>query len=178
MPDFEPISAIRRIQALHPGLKILIVSAHDDDIYVQGLLGVGVNGYHMKDQPLNDLKLAIQRVLAGERWISSSLIGKLVAMPPGSAAIPALTVRQRDLLRLLQQGYDNQSIAQETGLSIKTIENHLTRLYRQLGVQSRLEAVNYILRFPKSWAPPPRKPPELTIRPWHPPGIHCHPGGG
>jgi len=149
MPDFEPIAAIRRIQALYPGLKILVVSAHDDDIYVQGLLGVGVNGYHMKDQPLNDLKLAIQRVLAGERWISSSLISKLVAPPPGSAAIPALTVRQRDLLHLLQQGYDNQSIAQETGLSIKTIENHLTRLYRQLGVQSRLEAVNFIMRFPQ-----------------------------
>lgn len=149
MPDFEPIAAIRRIQALYPGLKILVVSAHDDDIYVQGLLGVGVNGYHMKDQSLNDLKLAIQRVLAGERWISSSLISKLVAMPPGPAAIPALTVRQRDLLHLLQQGYDNQSIAQQTGLSIKTIENHLTRLYRQLGVQSRLEAVNFIMRFPQ-----------------------------
>jgi DNA-binding NarL/FixJ family response regulator len=148
MPDFEPITAIRRIQALYPGMKILVVSAHDDEIYVQGLLGLGVNGYHMKDQPLNDLKLAIQRVLAGERWISGSLISKLV-VPPGSTAVPVLTLRQRDMLRLLQQGYDNQSIAQETGLSIKTVENHLTRLYRLLGVQSRLEAVNFIMRSPQ-----------------------------
>ena len=150
MPDFEPIAAIRKIRAMRPTLKILVVSAYDDDIYVQGLMGAGVNGYHLKDQPLNDLKLAVQRVLAGERWISSPLIGKLMGPPqaPGIGT-PALTVRQRDLLRLLQQGLDNQSIAQETGLSIKTIENHLTRLYRQLDVQSRLEAVNFILRYPQ-----------------------------
>jgi DNA-binding NarL/FixJ family response regulator len=77
MPNFEPIAAIRNIKTLYPSLKILVVSAYDDDIYVQGLLGAGVNGYHMKDQPLNDLKLAVQQVLAGERWISSSLITKL-----------------------------------------------------------------------------------------------------
>ena len=148
MPDFEPITAIHRIRLLYPALKILVVSAYDDDIYVQGLLAAGVNGYHMKDQPLNDLKLAIQRVLAGERWISSSLISKLVEPSQGMAAIPELTNRQRDLVRLLQQGLDNQSIAQEMGLSVKTVENHLTRLYRQLNVQSRLEAVNFALRYP------------------------------
>ncbi|MFZ6028134.1 MAG: response regulator [Chloroflexota bacterium] len=149
MPDFDPIPAIRKIRATYPLLKILVVSAYDDDIYVQGLLGAGVNGYHLKDQPLNDLKLAIQRVLSGERWISGSLIGKLVEPPPGKNAIPSLTNRQRELLHLLQRGLDNQSIAHETGLSIKTIENHLTRLYRQLNVESRLEAVNFIMRHPK-----------------------------
>lgn len=149
MPDFEPIAAIRQIHARHPDMKILVVSAFDDDVYVQGLLAVGVNGYHMKDQPLNDLKLAVQRVLTGERWISSSLIGKLIGQPGGVTHMPDLTARQRNLLRLLNQGYDNKSIAQETGLSIKTIENHLTRVYKQLGVQSRLEAVNYILHHPQ-----------------------------
>lgn len=149
MPDFEPISAIREMRALYPELKILVVSAYDDDIYVQGLLGVGVNGYHLKDQPLNDLKLALQRVLSGDRWISSPLIEKLLTPATGSPIVPILTRRQRDLLRLLQQGLDNQSIAQETGLSVKTVENHLTRLYRQIDVQSRLEAVNYALRYPQ-----------------------------
>lgn len=149
MPDFEPIKAIRKIKTLYPAMRILVVSAFDDDIYVQGLLGAGVDGYHMKDQPLNDLKLAIQRVLTGERWISSSLIGKLVAPTQESSVFPPLTNRQHALLQLLKDGLDNQSIAQEMGLSVKTIENHLTRLYRQLGVQSRLEAVNFVSRHPK-----------------------------
>jgi DNA-binding NarL/FixJ family response regulator len=149
MPDFEPISAIRQIRASHPDLKILVVSAYDDDVYVQGLLGAGVDGYHLKDQPLSDLQLAVQRVLAGGRWVSGPLVDKLVSyvgMPP--SASPSLTTRQRDLLHLLQQGLDNQTIAQRLGLSVKTIENHLTRLYRLLNVQSRLEAVNYVMNHP------------------------------
>ena len=53
------------------------------------------------------------------------------------------------MLQLLQQGFDNQTIARQMGLSVKTVENHLTRLYRQLNVQSRLEAVNYTSRHPE-----------------------------
>ena len=150
MPDFDPINAMKVIKEKYPELKVLVVSAHDDDVYVQGLFSAGVNGYHMKDQPLNDLKLAVQRILEGERWISSSLIDKLIDHAQGkSITTPTLTNRQRMLLALLQQGKDNQTIAQETGLSIKTIENHLTRLYRQLDVQSRLEAVNFAMRNPQ-----------------------------
>lgn len=154
MPDFEPLSAIRQIRADYPAMKILVISAYDDDVYVQGLLGAGVNGYHLKDQPLNDLKLAVQRVLNGERWISSPLVSKLVKFSGMVAAspTPALTNRQRDILSLLQQGLDNQSIARRMSLSVKTVENHLTRLYRQLNVQSRLEAVNYLMQHPETLA--------------------------
>jgi len=144
MPDFEPISAIRQIRATYPAMKILVVSAYDDRVYVQGLFSAGVNGYHLKDQPLSDLRLAVQRVLAGEKWISSRLVDKLVSNGGPVVTSPPLTLRQRDILRLLQQGLDNQAIARRMGLSVKTIENHLTRLYRQLNVQSRLEAVNYV----------------------------------
>lgn len=142
MPEFDPIGDIGVIRSRYPQLKILVVSAYDDDMYVQGLLGVGVNGYHLKDQPLADLRLAVQRVLAGERWICSPLVAKLVQLRDTSQ--PVLTSRQRDLLFFLQEGLDNLAIARRTGLSIKTVENHLTRLYRQLGVQSRLEAVSYL----------------------------------
>lgn len=149
MPDFEPISAVHRIRALYGTLRILIVSAYDDDTYVRGLLSAGVDGYHLKDQPLSDLRFAVQRVLAGERWISSPLLDKLLSLEHPADTSYALTLRQRELLRLLQQGLDNQSIALRLCLSVKTVENHLTRLYRQLGVQSRLEAVNSINQHPE-----------------------------
>lgn len=148
MPDFEPISSIRQIREAFPELKILIVSAYDDDVYVQGLLGAGVNGYHLKDQPLSDLRLAIQRVLAGERWVCSPLVDKLVRYRETAVPSVVLTARQRDMLRCLRDGLDNQAIARRTGLSVKTIENHLTRLYRQINVQSRLEAANYLVHHP------------------------------
>jgi DNA-binding NarL/FixJ family response regulator len=154
MPDFEPVAIIREIRARYSALKILVVSAYDDDVYVRGLLGAGVNGYHLKDQPLSDLRLAVQRVLAGERWVSSSLLDKLVDYAGEPPHLPRLTARQRDILHLLRQGMDNQTIARQLGLSVKTIENHLTRLYRQLGVQSRLEAVNYVVEHPEMLALP------------------------
>ncbi len=149
MPNFEPITTIRSIRDQYPDLCILIVSAYDDDVYVQGLLSAGVNGYHLKDQPLSDLRLAVQRVLQGERWISSSLLDKLLR--PGSSQGThgsKLSPRQHDILELLSRGFDNRAIANELGLSVKTIENHLTRLYRLLDVQSRLEAVNYAREHP------------------------------
>lgn len=148
MPDFEPITAIRRIRQQEPELKILVVSAYDDDMYVQGMLGAGVNGYHLKDQPLSDLKLAVQRILTGERWISGPLIARLLNSTRGTQ-LSGLTGRQQELLRFLCEGKDNQTIAQTTGLSIKTVENHLTRIYRQIKVQSRLEAVNYVAQHPE-----------------------------
>jgi DNA-binding NarL/FixJ family response regulator len=163
MPDFQPIQAIREIRASHPDLKILVVSAYDDDIYVKGLLNAGVDGYHMKDQSLNDLKLAIQKILAGERWISSSLISKLTEPSENLTDTPNLTDRQRSILNFLHQGLDNKSIAREMGLSVKTVENHLTRLYQQLDVQSRLEAVNYVVRHPQILAIPGEEAASFTI---------------
>lgn len=153
MPDFEPVSAIRAIRSRYPHMKILVVSAYDDDAYVQGLLSAGVNGYHLKDQPLSDLKLATQRVLAGGRWITSTLIDKLLSFGDFAAPVAALTGRQREILRLLHQGLDNQTIARETGLSVKTVENHLTRIYRQINVQSRLEAAHYVSEHPDAIKP-------------------------
>ncbi|HNB41186.1 MAG TPA: response regulator transcription factor [Anaerolineales bacterium] len=151
MPDFEPISAVQQIKEKYPSIKILVVSAYNDESYVVGLLKAGASGYHLKDQPLSDLQLAAQRVLSGQRWISSNLIDRLLTRqaPTPSTNLPYLTRRQRELLRLISQGADNRNIAQALDLSIKTVENHLTALYRVLGVDSRLKALNYILRHPE-----------------------------
>ena len=149
MPAFDPLISIPKIRARYPGLKILVVSAYDDDHYVYGLLEAGVDGYHLKDQSLSDLKLAIERVLNGERWISSSLITRLVDQPKPTLQAPKLTSRQIEILRLLREGLGNNNIALEMNLSVKTIENHLTRVYKLLGVRSRLEACNYVNYHPE-----------------------------
>lgn len=168
MPDFEPIQAIRHIRTLYPALKILVVSAYDDDVYVQGLLSAGVDGYHLKDQPLGDLRLALERVLTGKRWISSPLLDKLLNPQSNTGQMPSLSNRQQELLQLLAKGLDNRAMAAQLNLSVKTIENHLTRLYRQINVQSRLEAAHYLRENPevvmpvKQTAVPPNIFPEQT----------------
>lgn len=174
MPDFEPISAVQQIKAERPHLKILIVSAYNEETYVVGLLKAGVDGYHMKDQPLADLQLAAQRILNGERWISGVLVDRLINRRPmlASPPTPWLTRRQRELLRLLSQGIDNRNIALALDLSVKTVENHLTALYRVLGVDSRMKALNYALHHPELLAvsgqetaemEPSKSDPDLTI---------------
>ena len=146
MPDFEPVTAIQQIRADYPTMSILVISAHDDDVYVQGLLRAGVDGYHLKGKPLAELRLALERVLAGEKWVSSSLVDRLISYTDSPSS--PLTARQRDVLRLLHEGLDNQTIARRLDLSVKTVEHHLTSLYRQISVQSRLEAVNYVIQHP------------------------------
>ncbi len=167
MPDFEPISAVQQIRAKYPNIKILIVSAYDDESYVVGLLKAGVHGYHLKDQPLADLQLATQRILNGERWISGSLINRLINRRTTAplSNTPWLTRRQRELLRLISQGADNRNIALALDLSVKTVENHLTALYRVLGVDSRLKALNYVLRHPELLASSGHEMGETTPKP-------------
>lgn len=165
MPDFEPVEAVQRIRKMYPALKILVVSAYDDQSYVVGLLSAGVNGYHLKDQPLSDLLLAVQRILDGGRWISDPLVNRLVihqsSLPKN--ATPSLTRRQRELLYLLTLGYNNHKIARAMELSVKTVENHLTALYRALGVESRLEANNFASHHPEMLIMPgTEKPPVIS----------------
>ncbi|MBN1935668.1 MAG: response regulator [Anaerolineae bacterium] len=156
MPEFEPVAMTRRICSEYPHLKILVVSAYDDQAYVVGLLSAGVDGYHLKDQPLSDLQFAVRKILSGDRWISGPLIGRLIDQHPVITNTPAamLTQRQRELLRLLTLGYSNQRIARELELSVKTVENHLTALYRIIDVESRLEANNYAMHHPEVLARP------------------------
>ena len=183
MPHFEPISAMRHIRHQYPHLRILVVSAHDDDEYVQGLLRAGVDGYHLKDQPLSDLRLAVGHVLAGKRWLSSPLVDKLIQGDRGQGegtaapAMPHLSNRQTEILRLLAEGLDNRALALQLGVSVKTIETHLTRLYRHINVQSRLEAAKYAHEHPEIWgqgahqAPYPA-PHTAGERPLPPPSFH------
>jgi DNA-binding NarL/FixJ family response regulator len=152
MPEFEPIATIGRFRAEWPAMRILVVSAYADEVYVTGLLSAGVNGYHLKDQSLADLQLAVERVVRGERWISGALVDHLVHRPSAAQGVPArspLTRRQREMLRLLTQGFNNRHIAQAMDLSVKTVENHLTALYRALGVESRLAATTYAREHPE-----------------------------
>ncbi|MEN4012578.1 MAG: response regulator transcription factor [Chloroflexota bacterium] len=155
MPDFEPVSDVFHIRQQYPLLKIIVVSAYDDQSYVIGLLSAGVDGYHLKDQPLADLQLAVKRVTAGGRWISDPLVNRLVEFKPAVAKEKSnLTRRQRELLYLLYQGYNNPKIASIMDLSIKTVENHLTALYRSIGVDNRLEANNFSRQHPELLVPP------------------------
>lgn len=149
MPEFDPVGMVKKFKIQFPEMKILVVSAHDDEAYVVGLLNAGVNGYHLKDLPLSDFIAAVRRVLEGGRWISDPLVSQLLSQHTKSNPNQIhLTTRQRQLLAFLTLGYNNQKMALVMELSVKTIENHLTALYRAINVESRVEASNFAIRNP------------------------------
>ena len=167
MPSFDPLSAIEGIRHTYPDMKILVISAHDDNVYVRGLLGAGVDGYHLKDESLSELRMAVERVMTGQKWVTSRLLDRLVSLAPTpSTSTGPLSSRKREIISLLQAGFDNQTIAHRMGLSVKTVEKHLTSIYRHLGVQSRLEVVSYVTQHPEVLGPDgDRSIPDASVEP-------------
>ncbi|MBA3532788.1 MAG: response regulator transcription factor [Ardenticatenales bacterium] len=141
MPGISPLDTIAYLQTHCPKVKILILTAYDDDAYIRGLLGAGVAGYILKDEGTDVVVSAIRTVVQGGRWLSQIILDKLVngASPPANNL--ALTERERELLHLIAQGWDNTHIADALNLAHQTVRNYASRLYSKIGVQSRAEAI-------------------------------------
>lgn len=145
MPGPPPGRTVADLRAHCPAVRVLVLTAHDDDAYVQGLLAAGVAGYVLKDEVPETLLHAIRGVARGGAWFSQAIVAKLtraIGNPPGDA--PDLTGRERDLLLALEQGWDNARIAAELHLSEQTVRNYLSRLYTKLDVHSRTEALVWL----------------------------------
>lgn len=145
MPGPPPQETVALLRARHPQIKVIILTAYDDEAYVRSMLAVGVHGYVLKEEAIETIERAIRAVLQGDRWLSATIVAGLV--DGGAATIPAthllttLTERERQLLQLLVRGWDNARIAQELGLAEQTIRNYLSRIYTSIGVRSRAEAI-------------------------------------
>jgi len=144
MPGLKAPQAARALIAAHPDLKILVLSAHKRKAYVLGLLRAGASGYMLKDDPPGTLALAVRAVVEGGLWLSSQVAG--MAVERGEGEEPPLTAREIEVLRLLARGYSNAQIADELGITERTVKNHAGRIYGKLGVGSRMEAVLHAVR--------------------------------
>jgi DNA-binding NarL/FixJ family response regulator len=152
MPKLNGIEATRTITARFPEMRILILSAYDDDSYVFPLLEAGANGYLLKTASGAELADAIRRVVAGETALSPRITTKLVGhlgkrgtyrvaeMPEG------LTEREMEVLRATAYGQPNKAIAGALAISPQTVQVHLRNIFSKLGVSNRSEAVAYAIR--------------------------------
>jgi len=149
MPGLDPVAATRRLKEQGPTLRILVLTAYDDDAYVTGLLAAGAMGYLLKEEALETLVAAIRAVARGESWLSQRIAGRLarraVARVEGAEAEP-LTSREREVLHLLALGLSNDEIAGRLVISRRTVQNHVSNIYGKLGLASRAEAVLYAIR--------------------------------
>ena len=148
MPGLDPVAVTRRLTAQRPALRILVLTAYDDDAYVTGLLSAGATGYVLKDEALETLVAAVRAVARGESWLSQRIAGRLArqALAREPVAPGPLTPRERQVLRLLALGLSNDEIAERLVITRRTAQNHVSNIYGKLGLNSRAEAVLYAIR--------------------------------
>lgn len=151
MPELNGLQAAKRIKQHCPDAKILTLTRHTDDGYLQQLLKAGVSGYVLKQSASSVLLTAIRAVAAGQRFldpaITEKVIGSYVAKSAhkGTPQASEVSDREEQALRLIAWGYSNKEIASRLGLSVKTIEAHKANAMRKLGMRSRIDIVRYAL---------------------------------
>lgn len=144
MPGPRPVETVAYLQQHCPHVKVLVLTAYNDDAYVRGLLAVGVTGYVLKDEAPETVIQAIRTVMQGGTWFSRSVMQNLAQ--PGRAGghrteQHTFSERDRQLLKMIAQGWDNVRIAGELNLAEQTVRNYISRLYSKLGLSSRGEAI-------------------------------------
>lgn len=147
LPGMSGIEATRRIVSADPGVRVVVVSMLEDDDSIFAAMRAGARGYLLKGADRDELLAALRAVAQGEVTFGASIARRVMAFFTGqmptaaSAAFPELTERERDILERLARGDPNQAIAQQFGLSDKTVRNHVSSILNKLQVADRAQAI-------------------------------------
>ena len=151
MPNVNGLKATKRLRRLDPELKILTLTRHTDDGYLQQLIAAGANGYVLKQSAPTELISAIRAVASGQAYLDPSLTRKVMGGYVNRFESlrgenkGELTDRENEVIKLIAFGYSNKEIATRLDLSVKTIEAHKANTMRKLGISSRIDIVKYAI---------------------------------
>ena len=150
LPGMDGVVATREILRRHPEVKVVIVSAHDDVQDVRDALAAGAVGYVLKAESADALLHALERVGRGECYIAPSLAEQMSTASPDRERSPgvldALSEREHEVFRLAADCQEPQEIARELCLARKTVDTHLNRINRKLGLRNRAALVTLAAR--------------------------------
>ena len=155
MPNLNGIEATKQIKAKYPDTAVLILTAYDDEHYIFASLDAKASGYLLKTARGQELISTIRAIRGGESVLQPSIARKVIeryhsATKPGSKGMTGpLTKKEMDVLRLAAKGITNKEIAEELNLKVQTVRSRLKKVFRQLNVSSRTEAVMYAMK--KGW---------------------------
>ncbi len=151
MPKLSGIDAARQISQNDPEAKVLVLSMHESPSYVEEVLRAGAAGYVLKNSAATDLIAAVDAIRSGDSYLSPSVTQQVVdalARPGdrGSSAVSALTEREREVLKLIADGLSSKEIAEQLGVSLKTIESHRANLMDKLDIHKVSGLVRFAIR--------------------------------
>ncbi len=146
LPDIGGLEVVRRVKELRPAVRVLILTMYADDEHIRGMLESGADGYLLKSAASHELAAAIRTVARGEVAISPVVARRLMSQfqrrREQERYATILTERERQVLNLLAEGATSKELAQQLGLSTKTVENHRSRILEKLGVANTAAAIN------------------------------------
>jgi DNA-binding NarL/FixJ family response regulator len=150
MPNVDGLEATRKVTALEPSPRVVILTTFDLDEYVYNALTAGASGFLLKDLPPSELVASIRVIAAGDALLAPSVTRRLIdefarSQPAADAAqqLSMLTERERDVLRLIARGHSNPEIAAALLLGESTIKTHVGRLLDKLGLRDRVQLAIY-----------------------------------
>lgn len=148
MPVIDGIEATRRLVAVAPDIRVLILTTFERDDYVAAALRSGASGFLIKSAPPDELVAGLRTVAAGEAILSPTVTRRLLErfadqglVGARDDLIAALTARELDVLLCLGRGSSNQEIADALHVSIKTVKTHVSRIFAKLDLRDRVQAV-------------------------------------
>lgn len=142
MPRLGGVELARRAAEVAKDTALVFYTAYGDRALVTEALDLGVRGFVLKEAPLEDLLRAVRAVAAGKTYIDPVLAASAI----GPSTAPQLTARERDVLRLLADGFSNEEIGKELYISAETVRGYIRKAMAKLGADTRTEAVAAALR--------------------------------
>jgi len=151
MPGTSPVEIEKWVRLNYPEVVTLVLTAHDRDYYLTGMMDAGVAGYLDKNERGENLIAAIRRAANGEVFFTAHQINR--ARKWRQEVAPKwekLTWREREILSLMEQGWSNKAIASHLSITLKTVSYHVSAIFDRLDVESRHQAVSwYRTHFPE-----------------------------
>ena len=143
MPRMNGMEAIKEIRRESPDTKILVLTVHRAEEYILATFRAGADGYILKDSTHSELLMAVKKVLGGKHYISPEISEKVIegylegkkTLKPRTSW-ETLTQREREILKLIAEGYKNKEIADDLCISVKTVEKHRANLMEKLDLHS------------------------------------------